>query len=135
MVGLTFHNFVSAAVGIAVAAALVRGIARQSAKTIGNFWVDLVRVNLYLLLPLCLVYAVFLVSQGMIQNFKPYETARLLDPYTVEVAKKDDHGEDIKDAQGNPVMEERGSRPRPSRRGRWPRRWRSRCSAPTAAVS
>ena len=107
MVGLTFHNFTSAAVGIAIAAALVRGIARQSAKTIGNFWVDLVRVNLYVLLPLCIVYAVFLVSQGMIQNFKPYDTARILDPYTVEVAKKDDNGDVVKDAQGNPVMEER----------------------------
>ena len=107
MVGLTFHNFTSAAVGIAIAAALVRGIARHSAKTIGNFWVDLVRVNLYVLLPLCIVYAVFLVSQGMIQNFKPYDTARILDPYTVEVVKKDDNGDVVKDAQGNPVMEER----------------------------
>ena len=105
MVGLTFHNFTSAAVGIAIAAALVRGIARQSAKTIGNFWVDLVRVNLYVLLPLCIVYAVFLVSQGMIQNFKPYDTARILDPYTAEVAKKDDNGDVVKDAQGNPVTE------------------------------
>jgi len=75
MVGLVFHNFVSAAAGIAVAAALVRGIARHSAKTVGNFWVDLVRVNLHLLLPLSLVFALFLVSQGMIQNFKPYEKA------------------------------------------------------------
>ena len=106
MVGLAFHNFVSAATGIAIAAALVRGIARQSAKTIGNFWADLVRLNLYLLLPICTVYAVFLVSQGMIQNFKPYETARILDPYVVEAAKKDDAGNVVKDAQGNPVMEE-----------------------------
>jgi len=66
MVGLAFHNFVSAAVGIALAAALVRGIARHSAKTLGNFWVDLVRVTYYLLLPICVVFAVFLVSQGMI---------------------------------------------------------------------
>src|SRR5205814_1712911 len=72
MVALVLHNFVSAAVGIGLAAALVRGIARSSAKTLGNFWVDLVRVNYYLLLPLCLVFALFLVSQGMIQNFKPY---------------------------------------------------------------
>jgi len=107
MVGLMFHNFTSAAVGIAIAAALVRGIARQSAKTIGNFWADLVRVNLYVLLPLCIVYAVFLVSQGMIQNFKPYDTARILDPYTVEVAKKDHNGDVVKDAQGSPVMEKR----------------------------
>jgi K+-transporting ATPase ATPase A chain len=105
MVGLAFHNFTSAAVGIAIAAALVRGIARQSAKTIGNFWVDLVRVNLYVLLPVCIVYAVFLVSQGMIQNFKPYDTARILDPYTAEVAKKDGNGDVVKDAQGSPVTE------------------------------
>jgi K+-transporting ATPase ATPase A chain len=72
MVGLTFHNFVSAAAGIAAAAALVRGIARQSTKTIGNFWVDLTRVNLYLLLPVCAAFALFLVSQGVIQNFNAY---------------------------------------------------------------
>lgn len=107
MVGLAFHNFVSAAVGIAVAAALVRGIARNSAKTIGNFWADLVRINLYVLLPICLVYAVFLVSQGMIQNFKPYDTAQLTEPYTAQVAKKDADGQAVTDAQGQPVMEER----------------------------
>ncbi|MGE5256188.1 MAG: potassium-transporting ATPase subunit KdpA [Hyphomicrobiales bacterium] len=107
MVGLAFHNFVSAAVGIAVAAALVRGIARHSAKTIGNFWVDLVRLNLYLLLPICIVYALFLVSQGVIQNFKPYDTAQIVDPYHAEMSKKDDNGEIVKDAQGNPVMEQR----------------------------
>jgi K+-transporting ATPase ATPase A chain len=72
MVGLVFHNFVSAAVGIAVAAALVRGIARHSCATVGNFWVDLVRVNLYLLLPLSIVFAIFLGSQGVVQNFRPY---------------------------------------------------------------
>jgi K+-transporting ATPase ATPase A chain len=72
MVGLTLHNFLSAAVGIAIAAALVRGIARHSTQTIGNFWADLVRVNLYVLLPICFLYALFLVSQGMIQNFHSY---------------------------------------------------------------
>jgi potassium-transporting ATPase potassium-binding subunit len=107
MVGLTFHNFVSAAVGIAIAAALVRGIARNSAKTIGNFWADLIRINLYLLLPICVVYAVFLVSQGMIQNFKPYDTAQLIAPYSAQVAKKDADGQEIKGKHGNPVMEER----------------------------
>ncbi len=100
MVALAFHNFASAASGIAVAAALVRGIARNTASTVGNFLVDLVRTTLYLLLPICLVYAVFLVSQGMIQNFKPYETARLVEPWT----------------------EQSWSR-RPSFRDRWPRRW------------
>src|SRR5262249_59181227 len=80
MVGLAFHNFVSAAVGIAIAAALVRAIARHSATTLGNFWIDLVRVTYYLLLPICLIFAVFLVSQGMIQNFKPYTKATLVEP-------------------------------------------------------
>ncbi|MFO1438950.1 MAG: potassium-transporting ATPase subunit KdpA [Verrucomicrobiaceae bacterium] len=79
MVGLTFHNFVSAAVGIGIAAALVRGIARSSAKTLGNFWTDLVRVTYYLLLPICAVFALFLVSQGMIQNFDPYTKAKTLE--------------------------------------------------------
>ncbi|MEN6559641.1 MAG: potassium-transporting ATPase subunit KdpA [Acidobacteriota bacterium] len=72
MVGLVFHNFVSAAAGIAVAAALVRGLARHASRTVGNFWVDLVRVNLYLLLPLSLVLSLFLASQGVVQNFRPY---------------------------------------------------------------
>jgi K+-transporting ATPase ATPase A chain len=105
MVGLTFHNFVSAAVGIAVAAVLVRGIARHTAKTVGNFWVDLVRINLFLLLPLCFVFAVFLVSQGVIQNFKPYKKATLVEPWTVEIPKKDINGKEIKDEKGNPVIE------------------------------
>jgi potassium-transporting ATPase potassium-binding subunit len=69
--------------------------------------VDLIRINLHLLLPICLVYAVFLVSQGMIQNFKPYDTAQLTAPYTAQVAKKDTDGQEIKDEQGNSVMEER----------------------------
>src|SRR5262245_33304517 len=93
MVGLALHNFVSAAVGIALAAALVRGIARHSAKTIGNFWVDLVRITYYLLLPICVVFAVFLVSQGMIQNFKPYTKAKLTEPFTAQVPKMDDKGQ------------------------------------------
>ncbi len=71
MVGLAFQNFASAAVGIAVAAALIRSIARHTPRTIGNFWVDLLRINLYLLLPLCVPYAVFLASQGVVQNFSP----------------------------------------------------------------
>ncbi len=98
MVGLVFHNFVSAAAGIAVAAALVRGIARHSAKTVGNFWVDLVRVNLYLLLPLSMVFALFLVSQGMIQNFKPYEKATLIEPSALQAPKSDSPTQTI--AQG-----------------------------------
>src|SRR5512147_1470405 len=69
MVGLTFHNFVSAATGMALPIALVRGIARQSAKTIGNFWVDLVRSTLWILLPISFVAAIVLMSQGVVQNF------------------------------------------------------------------
>ena len=106
MVGLAFHNFVSAATGIAIAAALVRGIARHSAQTIGNFWVDLVRVTYYLLIPICLVFAVFLVSQGMIQNFKPYTKATLVEPMKIQVEKKDASGNTIKDADGKSVTEE-----------------------------
>lgn len=106
MVALTLHNFVSAATGIAIAAALVRGIARHSAKTLGNFWVDLVRTTYYLLLPICLVFAVVLVSQGMIQNFKPYTTAKLVEPYKTSVAKMDDKGQPVVDKDGKPVMAE-----------------------------
>ncbi|BCU77101.1 potassium-transporting ATPase subunit KdpA [Luteolibacter sp. LG18] len=95
MVALTIHNFTSAAVGIAIAAALVRGIARHSAATLGNFWVDLVRVTYYLLVPLSLVFAVFLVSQGMIQNFKPYDTAKLVEPQVVEVAVTNASGQGV----------------------------------------
>ncbi|HET8851947.1 MAG TPA: potassium-transporting ATPase subunit KdpA, partial [Ktedonobacteraceae bacterium] len=71
MAGLTFHQFVSAAAGIALAVALVRGLARRSAQMLGNFWVDLVRCTLYILLPICLVGALVFVWQGMIQNFSP----------------------------------------------------------------
>jgi potassium-transporting ATPase potassium-binding subunit len=106
MVGLAFHNFVSAATGIAIAAALVRGIARHSAQTIGNFWVDLVRVTYYLLIPICVVFAIFLISQGMIQNFKPYTKATLVEPMKVQVAKTDKAGQPVVDPAGKPVMEE-----------------------------
>ncbi len=118
MVALTIHNFTSAASGIAIAAALVRGIARQSTKTIGNFWVDVTRLTYYLLIPLCVMFALFLVSQGIIQNFKPYTDAKVLEPYTTSVQKTDDKGnpvttsvaklddknQPVKDAAGKPVM-------------------------------
>jgi K+-transporting ATPase ATPase A chain len=105
MVALVIHNFTSAAAGIAVAAAFIRGIARHSTRMIGNFWVDLVRVNLYLLLPICILYAFFLVSQGTIQNFRPYDTALLVEPTVVEVAKKDAAGQELLDSRGKPVVE------------------------------
>jgi len=82
MVGLVFHNFVSAAAGIAAAAALVRGVARHSAKTVGSFWVDLVRINLYLLLPFSIVFSAFLTSQGVVQNFKPAVGAAVVESAT-----------------------------------------------------
>jgi K+-transporting ATPase ATPase A chain len=106
MVGLASHNFFSAAAGIAVAAALVRGLARDKAATLGNFWTDLTRTCLYLLLPICLVFAVFLVSQGVIQNFRAYQSARVIEPFTTQVAKKDAGGQEVKDAQGQTLMEE-----------------------------
>jgi K+-transporting ATPase ATPase A chain len=87
MVGLTLHNYLSAAVGIAVAAALVRGLARGTSKTLGNFWVDLVRVTLYVLLPMCVVSSLFLVSQGIIQNFLPYTTAAGPDGFAQTIAQ------------------------------------------------
>lgn len=84
MVGLTFHNFTSAATGIGIAAALVRGISRQTTNQLGNFWVDLVRVTYYLLLPICLAFAIFLVSQGTVQNFKAYDTAAVVETQVVD---------------------------------------------------
>src|ERR1043165_8703218 len=82
MAGLAYHNFGSAATGIALAIAFIRGIARREMQTIGNFWVDFVRCNLYVLLPICVLGALLLVSQGVIQNFRPYDTATLLEPQT-----------------------------------------------------
>jgi K+-transporting ATPase ATPase A chain len=79
MVGLAYHNFLSAAVGVAVAVALVRGIARKQSATIGNFWVDTTRCILYVLLPICLVLAPLLIGQGVIQNLHPYTTAQTLE--------------------------------------------------------
>jgi K+-transporting ATPase ATPase A chain len=87
MAGLTFHQFVSAAAGIALAVALVRGLARRSAQTLGNFWVDLVRCTLYILLPICFVGALVFVSQGMIQNFSPYTIVHTLDGTTQVIAQ------------------------------------------------
>src|SRR5271155_594406 len=83
MVGLAYHNFASAAVGIAMAIAVIRGIARRERETIGNFWVDFTRCTLWVLLPICLVVSLMFVSQGVIQNFRPYDTAKLVNPQTV----------------------------------------------------
>lgn len=89
MAGLAYHNFASAAVGIALAVAFIRGIARREKETIGNFWVDLTRAILWVLLPVSLVVSLFLVSQGVVQNFKPNASARLVDPQTVTTTGAD----------------------------------------------
>jgi potassium-transporting ATPase potassium-binding subunit len=89
MAGLAFHNFASAAVGIAMAIAVIRGIARRERETIGNFWVDFTRCTLWVLLPICLVVSLIFVSQGVIQNFRPYDTAKLVNPQTVSQAGAD----------------------------------------------
>jgi K+-transporting ATPase ATPase A chain len=89
MAGLAYHNFISAAVGIALAIAVIRGIARHEMKTIGNFWVDMTRCLLWILLPLCLVGSLVLVSQGVIQNFKPYVTAQLVVPHKITTTGAD----------------------------------------------
>jgi len=83
MSSLAYHNFFSAAAGIALAAAFIRGIARRESKTIGNFWVDTTRASLWILLPACTLYALVLVSQGVVQNFRPYDQATLVQPQTV----------------------------------------------------
>jgi potassium-transporting ATPase potassium-binding subunit len=87
MAGLAYHNFLSAAVGIAVAIALVRGIARRESKTIGNFWVDATRCCLYVLLPLCIVFSLVLVGQGVVQNLHPYTAVQTLEHQTQTIAQ------------------------------------------------
>ena len=106
MLGLTHQNFLSAATGIAIAAAVIRGFSRASVRTVGSFWVDVTRVTLYVLLPICIVYALFLVWQGIPQTLGAY-----VDASTLEGAKQT--------IAVGPVAS----------------RWRSRCSAPTAAAS
>jgi potassium-transporting ATPase potassium-binding subunit len=86
MAGLAFHNFVSAATGIAIAIAFIRGISRKESRTIGNFWVDLTRCSLYVLLPMCVIGALLLVSQGVVQNLKPYTQVALVETQQISTA-------------------------------------------------
>ncbi|HEY6271170.1 MAG TPA: potassium-transporting ATPase subunit KdpA [Terriglobales bacterium] len=103
MAGLAYHNFVSAAVGIALAIALIRGIARREKETIGNFWVDTTRAALWVLLPICLVYSLLLVSQGVVQNFKPYDTVKQVEPQ--QVPKVDANGKPVLGPDGKQAMD------------------------------
>jgi K+-transporting ATPase ATPase A chain len=105
MLGLTVQYFVSAATGMAVLVALIRGFARQSAKTIGNFWVDLTRSTLYILLPLSLLLALALVSQGVVQTFSSYITVPLVESVQYDNPKTDAAGQPVKDEKGSPVTE------------------------------
>src|SRR3979490_2860621 len=89
MAGLAYHNFVSAAVGIALAIAFIRGVARRQMETIGNFWVDMVRACLWVLLPFCIVGALVLVSQGVVQNLRPYDHATLIEPQQMQTTGAD----------------------------------------------
>jgi len=100
MLGLTVQNFVSAATGMAVLVALIRGFARRSAQTIGNFWVDLTRTTLYILLPLSFVVALVLVSQGVVQTFGPYAKVAVVQPT--------EYDEPVTDKDGKPVLDEKG---------------------------
>ena len=105
MAGLAVQNFLSAATGLVVAVALIRGFARHTAQTIGNFWVDMTRSTLYVLVPLSVVLALVLVSQGVIQNFSGYKDVTTVEPVSYQVPKTDAAGSPIKDAAGNPVTE------------------------------
>jgi potassium-transporting ATPase potassium-binding subunit len=105
MAALTVQNFLSAASGLAVAFALIRGFARRSAQGIGNFWVDLTRSTLYVLLPLSLCLAVFFMAQGAIQNFDAYKSAATLESLTYENPKLDAAGQPLKDANGAGITE------------------------------
>ena len=103
MAGLAYHNWISAAAGMALAIAFIRGVTRREQKTIGNFWVDLIRGSLWILAPLCLVGALVLVSQGVVQNLRPYDTVQLVDPYQTPQLGSD--GKPVIAADGKPVMQ------------------------------
>ncbi|MBV9215255.1 MAG: potassium-transporting ATPase subunit KdpA [Acidobacteria bacterium] len=106
MAGLAVQNFKSAAIGMALAVVFIRGITRSETDKLGNFWVDFVRGTLYILLPLSLVAAIFLVSQGMVQNFRGYDTAILSDPFVTQVDKKDADGNVVTEADGSTAKED-----------------------------
>jgi len=106
MAGLAVQNFKSAAVGMALAIAFIRGISRFETDKLGNFWVDLTRGTLYVLLPVSFLAAIFFMSQGVVQNFKPYDAAQLTESFVVQVDVKDAEGNAVKDAGGENVKED-----------------------------
>ena len=106
MLALAVQNFLSAATGIVVVVALIRGFAQHGAGNLGNAWADLTRVVLWILLPISLVLAVFFVSQGSLQNFSPYQDVATLEATTYQTPKLDEAGQPVKDAQGQPVMQD-----------------------------
>jgi len=105
MVGLAVHNFVSAATGIAIAIAVIRGFVRRKTSTLGNFWVDMTRCTLYILLPISIILSLVLVSQGVIQNFSAYKSVPLVQSTSYDKPKMDDKGNPLKDAADKPVTE------------------------------
>jgi K+-transporting ATPase ATPase A chain len=105
MVGLAVHNFVSAATGIVIAIAVIRGFVRRKTSMLGNFWVDTTRCTLYILLPISIIFSLVLVSQGVIQNFSAYKNVPLIQSTNYDKPKMDDKGVALKDAKGNPVTE------------------------------
>ncbi|KNE27269.1 potassium-transporting ATPase subunit KdpA [Achromobacter spanius] len=105
MLALTVQNFVSAATGIAVLFALIRGLSRHSSATIGNFWADMVRCTMYVLLPLSFVLALALVSQGVIQNFSPYQDVQTVQTLHYEQPRMNAEGQPVLDAAGQPLMD------------------------------
>ena len=105
MFGFAVHNFTSAATGIVIAIAAIRGLVRRKSSALGNFWVDTTRCTLYILLPFSLIAAIFLVSQGVIQNFSPYKTVPLVQATSFEKPRLDTKGNPLKDVKGNPLTE------------------------------
>lgn len=109
MLGLAVQNFLSAATGIAIVIALIRGFARHSSATVGNAWVDLTRCTLWVLLPMSIVFAVFLVSQGVVQNFDAYKEVQMVEAVKYQEAKNGPDGQPLKNEKGEPVMEDKST--------------------------
>ena len=109
MLGLAVQNFLSAATGIVVVIALIRGFARHSVKSIGNAWVDLTRVTLWILVPISFLYGVFLVQQGVVQNFDAYKDVQTLEVVKFQIPAVGPDGQALKDAKGAPVMQDQST--------------------------